>query len=279
VTEEKFEAKTIYLTPVAASLVVAFLCGFLIVYSETSLETITPLPDTEFGALINASLFVTLIALGATFIYLAMRRFGISFVNFLTGFAFTAAVFLMSAFYLDILFYILDFQYSSLEIAVLAALITFFADYAVFLRKKESSGLSLICVGGALGAFLGAVIPTVSAFLILAFLAVYDVFAVFRGPVGKIAKEGLTHIRGISLSFRELEIGLGDLTFYSLFATHVLYNFGPAPAAAVALGILAGCQLSLKMLEKKKLFPGLPFAITLGFLALALTFALSLLLP
>lgn len=274
-TKEKFEAKTVYLTPVAASLAVAFLCSFLILYSETTLETITPLPDTEFGALVNASLFVALIALGATFIYLAMRRFGIGFVNFLTGFAFTAAVFLMSAFYLDTLFYIVGFPYSSLEITVLAALLTFFADYATFLRKKKGSNLSLICVGGALGAFLGAAIPTISAFLILAFLAVYDVFAVFRGPVGKIAKEGLTNIRGISLSFRELEIGLGDLTFYGLFTTHVLYNFGSVAATTVTLGILAGCQLSFKMLEKKKLFPGLPLAITLGFLALALTFALA----
>ena len=273
--EDRFKAKAVYLAPVSASLAVAFLCSYLILCSGTSLEAVTPLPDKGFGALLNASLFVALAATGATLIYFVMRRFGLGFVNFLIGFAFTTAVFLLSAFYLDIIFDILGFVGFGFEILVLAVLTTFFADYCIFIAKKRVYGFIVICVGGALGALLGASIPTFSAFLILAFLAVYDVFAVFRGPVGKIAKEGLSDLRGISLPFYEVEIGLGDLTFYALFVTHVLINFGQVPAVSVTLGILVGCYLSLKMLEQKKLFPGLPFAIGLGFLFMAVTFLFS----
>ena len=275
--EKKFEAKAIYLAPISASLAVAFTCNYLILRSGTTVETITPLPDAGLGALVNALLFVALVAMGAGLIYLVMRRFGLNFVNLLIGCAFTITVFLLSTFYMDIIFEIYGFAGFGLEVTVLATLITFFADYCIFILKKHSCGFIIIGVGGALGALLGASIPTFSVFLILAFLSIYDVFAVFRGPVGKIAEEGLSKLRGISLSFLKIEIGLGDLTFYALFATHVLTNFGLVPAFSVASGILVGCYLSFKMLERKRFFPGLPFAIGLGFLFMAVTLMVELL--
>jgi hypothetical protein len=275
-TEEQFKAKTVHLVPIAASLVVAFLCGYLILYAQVSVEAVTPFPDTEAGAFGNALWFVALVSVGALFIYISLRYFGLSFVSILIGFAFTAAVFLLSLFYIDIILRIIGSTGFDFEIVILAALLTFFADYCVFLAKKRVYGPVIVCVGGALGALLGASIPTLSAFLILAFLAVYDVFAVFHGPVGKIAKEGLSNLRGISLPFREIEIGLGDLTFYALFVAHALIQFGPLSAISVAVGILFGCYLSFKMLERKGLFPGLPFSIGLGFLFFALSLLASL---
>jgi len=132
--------------------------------------------------------------------------------------------------------------------------------------------LIVLCLGGALGTFLAASIPTLSAILILCFLAVYDAFAVYHGPVGKIALNGLEHLRGLSFSFQNIQMGLGDLTFYSLLSGHMLLKFrSPIPCVASIIGILFGCFLSFKMLERKGMFPGLPFPILFGLTASLLT--------
>jgi len=99
-------------------------------------------------------------------------------------------------------------------------------------------------------------------------LAVYDIFAVYRGPVGKIAQRGLEQLRGLSFSFRDVQMGLGDLTFYSMLTGLVLANAGPIFCAASAIGVLVGVFLVFKMLEKRGMFPGLPFPVLLGLLPL-----------
>jgi len=131
--------------------------------------------------------------------------------------------------------------------------------------------LIVLCLGGALGTFLAASIPTLSTILILCFLAVYDTFAVYRGPVGKIALDGLEKLRGLSFSFQNIQMGLGDLTFYSLLSGHMLLNFGLISCVASIIGILFGCLLAFKMLERKGMFPGLPFPILFGLTASLLT--------
>ncbi|MEM1784907.1 MAG: hypothetical protein QW805_01635, partial [Candidatus Bathyarchaeia archaeon] len=81
---------------------------------------------------------------------------------------------------------------------------------------------------------------------------------------GKIASQGLEKIRGLILSFKDIHIGLGDLTFYSMLMGHMLLNFGIIACLMSMVGILTGCYLTLKMLEKKEIFPGLPLPIFLG---------------
>jgi len=105
-----------------------------------------------------------------------------------------------------------------------------------------------------------------SAVLFLVFLAVYDVFAVYYGPVGKIANsKGLDQLQGLSYSFKEVQMGLGDLVFYSMLSGSMFLNFNSLLPYLVSLvGILAGSLLTLVMLEKKGIFPGLPFPIILG---------------
>jgi len=89
-------------------------------------------------------------------------------------------------------------------------------------------------------------------------------FAVYHGPVGKIARNGLEKLHGLSFSFKNIQMGLGDLTFYSMLSGHMFINFGFLPCSASVIGILVGCFLSFKMLEKKGMLPGLPFPIILG---------------
>ena len=63
-------------------------------------------------------------------------------------------------------------------------------------------------------------------------------------------------------------MGLGDLTFYSMLTGLVLATAGPVFCAASAIGVLVGVLLVFKMLEKRGMFPGLPFPVLLGLLPL-----------
>ena len=124
-------------------------------------------------------------------------------------------------------------------------------------------------MGGALGMYFGyniAGISLWSAVLILVFLAVYDVFAVYKGPVGKIAQSGLDELQGLSFSFKDIQMGLGDLVFYSLLTGAMVFGFPSSfyPVIASIIGIMAGSIVTFYMLEKKSIFPGLPFPIMLG---------------
>jgi presenilin-like A22 family membrane protease len=148
---------------------------------------------------------------------------------------------------------------------------TVLADFIVFRTHSPAAGVVVLLIGGALGAFLGIMIPTISTILILGFLAVYDVFAVFRGPVGKIAQGGLEQLRGLSISFKDVQMGLGDLTFYAMLVSRVLASAGPIYCLGSTAGVLIGVFLAFKMLEKKGMFPGLPFSIVLGLVPLLIS--------
>jgi hypothetical protein len=75
---------------------------------------------------------------------------------------------------------------------------------------------------------------------------------------------GLDQLHGLSYSFKDVQMGLGDLVFYSMLSGIMLFNFGLISWLVSLAGILVGSFLTLIMLEKKGIFPGLPFPILFG---------------
>lgn len=264
---DKFKAGLIHLTPILVSLLFGLLCAFLILTSPMELYRVTILPEEDFGPFMNASYFVVLVGAGATLLYLLLKQRSHKLIAIITGFALTTAVFMLSFVYLFAAFSMFAISYVGALTLMLSMLITALADFAIFRIHSRICDLIVLCLGGALGAFLGASIPTLSAILILSFLAIYDAFAVYHGPVGKIARGGLEQLRGLSFSFKDVQMGLGDLTFYSMLSAHMLLKFNFISCLASIIGILSGCFLAFKMLEKKGIFPGLPFPVFLGLTA------------
>lgn len=274
--KEEFKIEPIQLLPVLASLGFGILCAYLVLTSSISLYPVTPFPE-GVGSFVNALYFVLLAGVGATLLYLLVKRKKLRIISLITGFAITAAILLLSIVYLSALFSLLAVSSTTALILtlVVATSVTALADLAIFKVQGGISNAVILLLGGALGAFLGVSIPIYSAILILAFLAIYDIYAVYRGAVGKIAEQGLEELRGLSFSFKNFQMGLGDLTFYSMLAGLVLANAGPILSivntvflAASVIGIMAGVILVLKMLEKRGMFPGLPFPVFLGLLPL-----------
>jgi presenilin-like A22 family membrane protease len=252
----------VHLMPILASLLFGLLCAYVIIPPEVE---ITPFSE-GVGSIGNAVYFVVLVGVGATMLYLLLKRKSLRLISIMTGFALTTAVFMLSFIYLYSVLSIFTVAFSEIWVLAAAMVMTILADWAIF-RTRRVANVIILGLGGALGTFLGVLIPTQSTVLILGFLAVYDVFAVYRGPVGKIAQSGLDQFRGLSFSFRDIQMGLGDLTFYSMLVGHMWIFFGPAACLAGVIGVLGGCLVSFRMLEKKGMFPGLPLPIFLGLTA------------
>jgi presenilin-like A22 family membrane protease len=260
---EKFDAHAIYLVPILASLMFGLGCASLLLTQPVPPINVTPFPeDTASGPFGNAFYFVIIIAVGATVLYLLLKWKNRKIITFLTALALTTASLLLSVFYLSAIFS--SVPNSEVLVVILSIILTVLSDLAIFRLGNKVRNTVVICLGGALGVFFGASIPVLSALLILCFLAIYDVFAVYYGPVGKIAHAGLDQLKGLSFSFKDIQMGLGDLVFYSMLSGSMLLNFGVVSYFVSLVGILVGAFLTFVMLEKKGIFPGLPFPIFLG---------------
>jgi len=262
--KEKFRTGIIHLMPILASLLFGMGCSFLLSTSNMQIYNVTPFSNDFAGSLGNAFYFVILVGVGASLLYVLLKMKHIKIIHLITGFVLVVAIFMLSMIYMFAAFSRFNIPYVEKIILFLSTTIAVLTYLAIFRTRHKFCDVTVLCLGGALGAFLGASIPTLSAFLILGFLAVYDAFAVYYGPVGKIARTGLDQFRGLSFSFKDIQMGLGDLTFYSMLAGHMLLYFGLIPCILSMLGILLGCFLAFKMLEKKGMFPGLPFPILFG---------------
>ena len=264
--KEQFEAEPVYLLPIFASLMVGLGFAYLLLKTQVATLPVTPFPETPSGSLSNALYFVVIIAFAATLFYLLLKWKSRKLITFLVAFALTAASLLLSAFYLSAL--LSSYPNWEIYVTVLSITIAVVFDLAVFKLGGAAQNIVVVFLGGALGVFLGWSIPVVSALLILAFLAVYDIVAVYKGPVGKIANNsGLDQLKGLSFSFREIQMGLGDLVFYSMLCAVMLLNSdfgGWAPYLLSIAGVLIGAFLTFIMLKKRGIFPGLPIPIFLG---------------
>ena len=272
--DDKFKFQIVYLLPILASLIFGLGCAYLIAPHQTELiPQSTPISsDTPGAPVFNGLYFVILVAISASIFYILLKRKSKGIIKALIIVAMTTASLLLSLIYLLALFSNSPAWTFYLVIS-LSLVLTALFDLAIFRFGGVARNAAVICVGGALGIFFGSSLlqfgGLYSVILILAFLAVYDVFAVYRGAVGKIAESsGLDELQGLSFSFKDIQMGLGDLVFYSVLTGAIFFNFmNILPTIGALVGILAGSIITFFMLEKKGIFPGLPFPIMLGLAA------------
>jgi presenilin-like A22 family membrane protease len=265
--QDKFKFQFVYLVPILASMLFGLACAYLIAPQQSEAIPVIPIPETTPGAPFgNALYFVVLIAISATMFYFLLKRKSKNIIKGLIVVALTAASLLLSVVYLSAIlafFPIIDNLWILITLSIVVAVLF---DLSIFRFGSIARNVAVVAIGGALGIFFGFSIPLYSAVIILAFLAVYDVFAVYKGPMGKIAASGLDQLQGLSFSFKDIQMGLGDLVFYSMLMGVVFFNFTPnlLPTVMAIVGILAGSIVTFFALEKKGIFPGLPFPILLG---------------
>ncbi|MHA2498272.1 MAG: hypothetical protein ACXAEL_01775 [Candidatus Hodarchaeales archaeon] len=286
---------------------------------------VTPVEEEEGSeaetALLNAMIYVLIVLIGGFFI-LFLIKWGLA--NFLQGFF--AVIIAIACFSFGYYFIAVTFWYSLYHLQfVMQDVAEFLADDSMFFGivilstliyallglvgigmerfgQKVRNGL-LISFGAGLGAFLGLHFPLWSTLLVLIALALYDIYAVFHGPIRGILEESdrqtqmiqlqldqqrtnmaegneqllktdapkeqveyVTHslIPGLPVYQSEsITIGLGDFAFYSLLIGHSAM-YGIIPLFLATLGVVAGAYVTFRFLERKKALPGLPVSIFLG---------------
>ncbi|MCL2641942.1 MAG: hypothetical protein FWD52_00265 [Candidatus Bathyarchaeota archaeon] len=265
----KFKFNPVYLVPILASMFFGLGCAWILRPQQGPyapvLPPVTPFPDdTMSGPLGNAIFFVILVAISATVFYFLLKQNKVKFIKIAILSVMTLATLLLSIIYLSTLLANTPF-YSLPLIGALTIGITILFDLAIF-KYTKAQNIAVIALGGAFGALFSFLLPPYSAIAILIFLAIYDIFAVYRGPVGKIAQNGIDQLSGLSYSFKDIQMGLGDLFFYTVLVGIMFFNFPNSilPTIMSIIGICIGSIITFYMLDKKGIFPGLPFPIAIG---------------
>jgi len=272
---KEFKAKPEQLLPEIFAIALAGLLTYSLRISNAPIETITIFPETTGGVTLNASIFVILMAATGTLMYLFIKYGLKRLVKYLITLAMFALMFFLFTWYGTLYVdYLPPILTSSIWIWLLISLLTSIAlGMAIYKSKGRLHLAAIIIIGGMTGTFLGVSIPTLTAAALLLALAGYDLFAVYKGPIGKMAQSAdLEEFTGAVFTYGDLTVGMGDMVFYSMLASNSMMNFGILPFAAAAVGLIVGAYLGFKMLEGRDMFPGLPFAIILG---LALMYATS----
>ena len=272
---KKFKAKPTQLVPEALSVALAGLLTYSLHATNAAITPITVFPETASGVTLNAGIFVVLMAATGTVMYLFIKYGLKRIVKYLINVALFALVFFLFTWYGTLYANVLPAFLTStvwawLLVSLLCALVL---GFAIYKSKGYVHLAAIIIIGGMTGAFLGVSIPTLTAIVLLLALAAYDLFAVYKGPIGKMAEStDLEEFTGAVFTYGDLTVGMGDMVFYSMLASISMLNFGFIPFLAAGVGIIVGAYLGFKMLEGRDMFPGLPFAVVLGLVFMYLAF-------
>jgi len=171
--------------------------------------------------------------------------------------------------------------------------------------RKERNG-ALIVISSLMGAFMAVILPTWTVVFLLLALAVWDIYAVFRGPIKQMVEMNASgNLMGRfdplgdddpEFPFENLTyeadywaLGIGDLVFYSVLGAHsffysipyvreegywmLLFFFIP-----VVIAILIGFAYTIYRLTKGgrgAILPGLPVPMFLGVSVFLIMMALA----
>jgi len=266
-----FKPRPRHLYPVILSLTVTGLLGYPISNQIVPQAQVTPFQgDSLSSAGLNALIFVIALGASATAMLLMVRRGRMKFIRSLIKVAVLVVSFAVAFWYTaSILLLIPNSPPDPLATIIIlgVSLGTAIAiALTIFGKTKKYQLIGITLIGALTGIFLGYSIGPLTALVLIGALVIYDIVAVFRGPVGALAKtieEG--DLPGAVFTYGDLTIGMGDMVFYSLVATTALVYFGGVLSFfGAAIGILAGTFLGFKALSKYEMFPGLPFSLLLG---------------
>ena len=153
--------------------------------------------------------------------------------------------------------------------------------YTIFVKNRPwLSTVVIAFVGAEVGSFF-ATLPLATALLLPIAFAIYDIYAVFKGPLKSLIGTGeKVALVGMSIRAGEFTLGLGDVVFYTMLPSLPLAQLvtRSSMTAAAIWGVVTllvmdvGVVTTLFLLSKRRLLPGLPIPMLLGVLVLVLYF-------
>ena len=227
------------------------------------------------GSTFNAVLLVGFaFALTLGLVWLLRRKMVTSFKVIIFGsVAFSA--FVLTLVTADV--FAIDYLPANLELPFafgVPGLLVILIGYIIFVKNRAwLSTIVLAFVGAEVGSFFAETLPTWTALALPIAFSIYDIYAVFRGPLkALVGTEPGVALVGMSIRAGEFTLGLGDIVFYSLLPCFALFQFGVAQSLAVIVAINVGMIITLIQLSKRRLLPGLPIPMLLGILVIGASY-------
>ncbi len=249
------------------------------------------------GGLLNGLIFTAVAAISSFIIIIIVKKKGIEVLKYIFGFSFCILGFFLTWFFGEILIYLLFVQFPESELVYYSYVVivnyilpigtgifTFLMLYKYFTSKSvHVKNFVVLYIGLLTGALLGVIMPLWTTLAILIGISLWDIFAVKskRGPIKEMIDIASYNGEDDALSEGELkkkmengeikydtsklEIGIGDLAFYSMLTSSALIlSNNLIVMILTAIAIIIGTGITISGLKRNKILPGLPISIFMG---------------
>ena len=253
--------------PIISTAAISMILALIHKFSSVEIEA-TPFSEAQLGAtgaILNMILYISLAFVGGFALYILFRRAKINILKLI----FSVFYFFTSLFTLllleDEILIILGIQAINIFIYILpaflsASVITYIS---MFSKSERAKKITIIIFSSLMGFLLGISLPILTLTFTLIALSLYDIYSVKKGPIKNIMEtieRNKNQFDKLTLSYasQNIEIGLGDLIFYTALNVRVVINYSIFSIFMTFLGIFIGLLLTCKLLEKEHMVPGLP---------------------
>ena len=249
--------------------------------------------ESEFGAIggiLNGLIYTALAGISAFVIIYIIKKKGIGVLMYIFGFSFGLVGFFQTWFFGEIIIYLLFLNSPHLfylfyyEMIFLTAFFTILMLYLYFTSKSiKTKNFIVLYIGILIGASMGVLMPLWTTLAILIGISCWDIFAVLykHGPIKQLIDIASNPEEEVVLSEQELqqkiktgeyeydtsklEIGIGDLAFYSMLTSSALVQTNNLIIMILtAFATIVGTGITIAGLKRNKILPGLPISIFLG---------------
>ena len=285
--------RKLYPFPIVVVVVIAGILAYL-TYIEAGVQIDGGyFSESELGALgglLNGLIYTTIAAFTAFIIIFLIKRKGIGILMYIFGVGFGLVAFFQTWFFGEIILYLIFYNNANLfylfdiELIFFAAVFTIVMIYRYFTSKSiNTKNFIVLYIGLLIGASMGVLMPLWTTLAILIGISCWDIFAVFykHGPIKQLidiasqsneeeelsGKEIKTRIKSGEYAYdtSKLEIGIGDLAFYSMLTSSALVQTNNLLIMILtSIAIIVGTGITITGLKRNKILPGLPISIFLG---------------
>ena len=228
-----------------------------------------------FGSSIPGSIGNSLVMLVSVFfvtislVWLVRKKMFKHIIRFLTIFIILTGIFLTSLLSQILLPTLINAENISLISAILSLNIGCIIGISALRPDNKIIGLiSALILSVEVATYFALFLRPPTAFILPVAFAFYDIYAVFVGPLKTLISDGRFVLGPLVVRLGTLEIGLGDIVFYSFLPSVGLIIIGVNGALFAIVSTNIGLFITLLMLKKRKSFPGLPIPVILTVIGL-----------
>ena len=280
--------------PLIISILIAGVLAWYVV-AVTGFETVIPEANPTQG-LVNGLIYTAFAIVSSVVIYFLVKKKGQNVLKIIMTIAFLFLTFTLLLFFGVLLVPILES--SALAYYLYMGFCAIFAvglTYLYFSGKlsKLLRNIYVLGIGTLIGAFMGIAMPLWTTIVLLVGISIWDYISVKRGPIkgimeimGHVDPDEVRNLTKEDLDKAEIQIGIGDVAFYSMLTSGCLISSGTElfsgfqltvfgsilTTILAAIGILVGAFITLRALRKNTILPGLPISILLGLVLAVLSY-------